>query len=362
LASADYLVHAERIIDGETIGLLSADGFDYEQVTANKTILTDEWNESFYLDNGDVYYMIVSPISVEVKVLGYDHVIFRYNEPLAMFKSEYVSSEIIDATAYAELTNYAEIVAFNDNSEIMIIDHVYYHVTDLTDTYYFVTSQDEESLLHAVENLMYRAVIVIPSLLLAQILVIFFVVIFYVGREFAVYENHNRKLSRELDKAQLDSLTGVGARALCEEELGFLFAEYIKNGISPAILMFDLDDLKKINDSYGHLAGDEAIKAAVDAVVASIRADDHVYRWGGDEFVGIIYGLLPQNVSNFVEKIQQAFANLEVIFENNVIRPRISIGVTYFYEQDSDYFNAISRADYAMYKSKINGTNQSTVV
>jgi diguanylate cyclase (GGDEF)-like protein len=107
-------------------------------------------------------------------------------------------------------------------------------------------------------------------------------------------ENTNAELAKTRDRletmAQLDHLTSALNRhalySLIEDERPGRRAL-----LSGTAVVADIDDLKKINDRYGHLAGDSAIRAVASAIRACIRADDLLFRWGGDEFLVVLIGM-----------------------------------------------------------------------
>jgi diguanylate cyclase (GGDEF)-like protein len=88
--------------------------------------------------------------------------------------------------------------------------------------------------------------------------------------------------------ARVDSLTGLGNRRAFEEILVAELSRSGRAGTPLSLLVCDLDSFKEINDRFGHLAGDECLRAAADALRAELRLVDHAFRWGGDEFVVLL--------------------------------------------------------------------------
>jgi diguanylate cyclase (GGDEF)-like protein len=90
--------------------------------------------------------------------------------------------------------------------------------------------------------------------------------------------------------ARIDALTGLGNRRALEEALPRAIAAARRSDIPLSVLVADLDDFKSVNDTFGHHAGDEMIRAAVRAFTAAVRVPDPCFRWGGDEFVALLPG------------------------------------------------------------------------
>ncbi len=155
-------------------------------------------------------------------------------------------------------------------------------------------------------------------------------------------------------QANHDQLTGLFNRQKFNE----VFAKEIKrerryeNCLS--LIIFDIDNFKKFNDTYGHHMGDEVLKTISKIVLKSIREHDTVARWGGEEFVV----LLPQTdiigAKNVAEKIRKAIAE----YEDEVIPERItsSFGVSQLKKEENQQ-NLLKNADIALYEAKAQGKN-----
>lgn len=358
----DYLVQAERSIDGNIIGSMKKEQYTYDSFIPDEIYKNDRIMDDFCLEDGEIYYELLLPIYSDSRVIGHDRLIFCFSEYLEIIASENVSSTIINKAAHDELTNKGTLIQASKIGEIINKDQVFYHIASLNDNYYFVTSQREADLLLPVNEIRSHASLLGVSSFVLLAIIAFPVIILLARKEFLGYESFHSSLSKELSQLKVDPLTNATVRRACEEHLQVLFDNYGKTGISPAIIMFDIDDLKDINDSYGHLAGDEAIKGVVAAVAQKIRANDCLYRWGGDEFILIIDSLKQLHVDQFVAKMLQAVAAAEIEYRGEVIKPTISVGLTYFNESDLSYLDTINRVDHAMYMSKITGKKGATFI
>lgn len=171
-----------------------------------------------------------------------------------------------------------------------------------------------------------------------------------------IHFRHSKKqLESEINQ---DPLTKAGSRRRGNIDLNRAFKEYKRTGTSPCIMMFDIDYFKNINDTYGHALGDTVLTQIVSSVSQIIRSSDRIIRWGGDEFIVILYGLHKNNAKEFVEKILSNVSGMKVSAGEDKITLTLSIGFSYFNESDTDYHDVLKRADQALYKSKKNGCNQ----
>ena len=135
------------------------------------------------------------------------------------------------------------------------------------------------------------------------------------------------------------------------------FHGYLKrhgtNGASASgsVGFFDIDDLKVINDMYGHAVGDIAIRAVVRAIREIIRADDLIFRWGGDEFFIIMVGLDAESAYKRVSRMEAMLTNLRI---DGVNHP-LTIAVSHAFENFDDVSRleaTIEAADAKMYRQK----------
>jgi len=163
----------------------------------------------------------------------------------------------------------------------------------------------------------------------------------------------NEKLKKAHEKleelAHIDPLTTALNR--------HAFHGYLKrNGtatksVSGCVGFFDIDDLKEINDNYGHGVGDVAIRVAVKAMRDVIRPEDLIFRWGGDEFFVIMIGLDADAAYRRMEKFEKMLTNVAVEGADKFL----TIGVSHAFENFEDLAeleNTIAKADAMMYLNK----------
>ncbi len=170
------------------------------------------------------------------------------------------------------------------------------------------------------------------------------------------YRNVSKLMESEMN---CDNLTGAGNRRSGTIDINKAFKEYQYSNTSPVIIMFDIDNFKGINDKYGHAAGDMVLVEIVKAIRGIIRNSDRLIRWGGDEFIVVLYGLLEKNALGYGQSILSVVSSLEIpVQEEASIRPSVSIGISFFQKEDTEYTDVLKRADQALYQSKENGRNQ----
>lgn len=159
-------------------------------------------------------------------------------------------------------------------------------------------------------------------------------------------------------EVNLDNLTKANSRRFGENNLLTFFNNFKLTKDNPAILMFDIDNLKTINDTYGHDIGDQVLVTVVEKVFSLIRNSDQLIRWGGDEFLAIFPGMREELVMNFANNLLKNIENTEIQTEQGVIKVTLSAGVAYFNETDQNWKVAVKRADEALYRSKVQGRNR----
>jgi diguanylate cyclase (GGDEF)-like protein len=148
-----------------------------------------------------------------------------------------------------------------------------------------------------------------------------------------------------------DPLTGAGNRRAMEEKL--LETTEQNNPQNPSIILIDLDEFKKVNDQYGHSIGDTILRDFVEVVSQILTPDDHLYRFGGEEFVIISHIRNQENTAKLAEQLRKSIE--EHRFEQN-LRITISLGIAE-YKPDETGFEWLGRADKAMYQAKGAGRN-----
>ncbi|HXK57677.1 MAG TPA: GGDEF domain-containing protein, partial [Gammaproteobacteria bacterium] len=165
-----------------------------------------------------------------------------------------------------------------------------------------------------------------------------------------------KKLNRQ---ANTDELTGIFNRRYLIQ-LGIQELQRARRDGTPlGIIMMDLDFFKHINDSYGHLAGDEVLHSTAKCFHSGLRDGDILGRYGGEEFVALLPGADLPAVIQIAERLRQQIENLTIPFGEQKITVTASFGVHSFCgNQDTSLDELLSMADQALYQAKKSGRNR----
>jgi diguanylate cyclase (GGDEF)-like protein len=132
-----------------------------------------------------------------------------------------------------------------------------------------------------------------------------------------------------------------------------------QHGIS--VIMMDIDYFKKVNDTYGHAAGDEVLKTIADLVRHSARGSDLFCRYGGEEFLMVLPGATMEIARRRAEQLRQRCAETVFEYRGQKIQLTVSIGVATYPTHGAEMDAVLNKADQALYTSKNTGRNQVTV-
>jgi diguanylate cyclase (GGDEF)-like protein len=168
--------------------------------------------------------------------------------------------------------------------------------------------------------------------------------------------------NNELQKlSSTDRLTGLYNRGHWEELLKLEYARHSRYGAVSSLVMCDIDHFKRINDTFGHPAGDKVIQRVAHVMRSHIRDADIAGRYGGEEFAVLLPDTNKNGARVFCERLRQAVEAETVQHEGQTIQCTISLGVADLSKPTSNYKTLIEWADQALYQSKKNGRNQVSV-
>lgn len=157
--------------------------------------------------------------------------------------------------------------------------------------------------------------------------------------------------------ASKDPMTGLNNRRSMDEHIAHESKIAMRYGNPLAMLVLDIDHFKRINDTYGHKAGDCLIKALADILKNTARATDYIFRYGGEEFVMLLPNTTPEGAHMVAERIRETIEECECLCHGEIIKMTASIGISTLTSRDKDD-SLFLRADSALYKAKQSGRNQ----
>lgn len=164
-------------------------------------------------------------------------------------------------------------------------------------------------------------------------------------------KNHIDLLNNQI---QLDGLTGIANR----KTFDLVIKEYVENATPFSLVLLDIDRFKKVNDTYGHLVGDEVLKYLTNIMKIYCNSEDLCFRYGGEEFGILIKGLDEEDTYEIAEALRNKIA--ETISPTGEAIT-VSVGITSLHSFDRHSKSVIERADIALYQSKSNGRNRTTL-
>lgn len=168
------------------------------------------------------------------------------------------------------------------------------------------------------------------------------------------YREH---LEEQRQKALIDPLTDLPNRAAWSERLDHEINQWQQHGNTLLLAMLDLDHFKRINDNYGHLAGDKVLKIIAGVLRKRLRGTDFIARFGGEEFVLLMPDTVPSAGAKLLEKLRASIEACPFHFKGEPVTITISMGLTAFKPgEHSDL--VLKRADQALYRAKHAGRNQ----
>jgi diguanylate cyclase (GGDEF)-like protein len=161
--------------------------------------------------------------------------------------------------------------------------------------------------------------------------------------------------------SKTDFLTDLSNRGHWEESLQLEFKRLKRSGHRGSLLMCDIDHFKRVNDTYGHAAGDAVIQTIAKAVKKNLRETDVAGRYGGEEFAVLLIDTSEDQAMFFAERLRKIVENACIEYNQQILKVTVSIGIAEFSKDMPIYRSWIEAADKALYTSKANGRNQVTL-
>lgn len=169
----------------------------------------------------------------------------------------------------------------------------------------------------------------------------------------------SKKLMAKLEKtASSDALTGLYNRKYLEDSTLKITSQAKRANLKYGVLMLDIDHFKMVNDTYGHDVGDEAIRILAKNLIDNTRETDTLVRYGGEEFIILLYNCDEKYIEDIAQKIRISFMQTKIPAHNATISKTISIGTSVYPNDSQDIWQCIKYADVALYKAKNSGRNK----
>lgn len=174
-------------------------------------------------------------------------------------------------------------------------------------------------------------------------------------------EENTTLLKREVEtsnqKALVDTLTNIPNRLSLENRVEQEIARWQQSGESLSLVIWDIDHFKNINDTYGHAAGDNALKAIAQLLNENTRQTDFLARYGGEEFVMLLPGTGQDEALRVANTLRERVAGRAFQYRDEAVSIKVSCGISCFRDGD-DLQTVFERADKALYRAKAEGRNR----
>lgn len=168
----------------------------------------------------------------------------------------------------------------------------------------------------------------------------------------------SRRLRTASERAFTDPLTGLANRRAFDERLSHLLDTIDRYGGCVSLILVDIDHFKRVNDGYGHDAGDEVLRAMGQLVSTSVRTIDLAARFGGEEIAILLPKTGLDGARDLAERLRREIANRAVRVRDQDLRITASFGVACYPETSEDSRVLFTNADAALYEAKASGRNQ----
>lgn len=172
------------------------------------------------------------------------------------------------------------------------------------------------------------------------------------------FESANAQLQQ---MSRTDGLTGLFNRRYWEEQCEFEYKRSMRTGQDTSLVILDIDHFKKINDNYGHPAGDQVIKTMAKIITTAVRETDIAGRYGGEEFTVILPDTDAKSAKLVAERIRKLTERLPVEYEGQAINFTVSVGIAMLDPSYGSHLIWLDRADKGLYEAKETGRNRTVM-
>jgi diguanylate cyclase (GGDEF)-like protein/PAS domain S-box-containing protein len=181
--------------------------------------------------------------------------------------------------------------------------------------------------------------------------------LYYEGTIADITASH-RQARQWSHEASHDSLTGLLNRRELERRLQSALEDAAIDRSTLAVVMIDLDEFKKVNDRFGHVAGDELLRRVSATLKDTLRTGDVIGRFGGDEFLVLLEHCAENDAVRITQTILERLRGQECLWAGQAVQARASVGIAIATKRDQSWVTLVERADVACYDAKTRGGNQ----
>lgn len=334
-SNASYI---ERTVDDKLLDSINVKPFEVDFKLS--------FNEQRFIKSNDVtsYLVIYEPIIDEGTLLGHDLYYFNLTDYIGFHDVKGISFML-----YGSLSEVSQVVKSCETRKIK--DKMFYDspefahmVGQIEDVYGFYLISADKNIL--VENLwQIYAILGIISVVIIILFVMFNSITIYYSKKELVKTNEKKEEYKKI--ADFDSLTSALSRSYFDRWKKTFSTNDEGNGWFASLIMIDIDNLKIINDTHGHLLGDDVLKEVGQKITSSLRSNDLFIRFGGDEFILILEDC-PKDIAEKI--LLQIIAEIKEI-NHDMINVEISFGIELLKHGDN-VAEVIHSADLKMYENK----------
>ena len=335
-----------RVVDGMVVAEVN-ESLDTTTLNSVEGVIETQ-HEVIFNNNELIYVRIISPIVNNEDIIGHDIVTFDMTPLFEALNEGDTLLTILGNEARTVLIHDAQIITDHQEYTLLLKDEEVLYVSDgllsCEDTYLFITipqdilEQDINTL--TMRNLLRSGFLIVVSLA------------FVIGIN-VIFSTYRLKVSKEKrkffqEKANKDALTGVYSRHYLEHRLNRVKTEIDHEMLPIAVVMSDVNGFKDFNDTYGHQAGDQALVDIADIFKTSIRDNDLIIRYGGDEFL-LLFTQCNETLCEMVMK--RINDKIDTMYKDK----NISLAYGHVVLHDlNEVENSIEKADHLMYEHKRN--------
>lgn len=337
----EYVSYAYRVVDNKLTNRFMISDRKQPILMINEI----ESKYKIQVHNESMTVEITSPILEGNKILGYDVICFNIDSIVRPIGNERMDISLITKEEAKKVTN-LDVKDVKAHNMTLKDDGTYTHLVRKLETqdYYYYVKVENYVLFESIREISFKNIIVFSSSIIFLVLVSNWITIKMAQR---ILVKTERSKDKYKEYATRDSLTGVYSRFFLEGWLKKNLKDKIHTKDYYTVVMIDIDDFKKINDTYGHNVGDKTVIQVANILKSSIREGDFVIRYGGDEFLLLMTNLELSVVEIILERITNRLENL-----NELVFPiSISYGIQETKEL-SELHKAIDQADERMYTEK----------